>query len=285
MIVSYCAFDHRISSAAPCLPAALLVTFAAWRLLVLVTDRDESRAKLLRWNLLAIAVLATAAVTVKTTVIFFAGAAALPLVVCLYRLNCSEQMSPIAGLARQLGFMAIWFVLLFVPWIIRGYVLSGYPLYPSTIGGIAFDWQVPPISVKATRDGITVWARAVDPRKSFKPGWGWIKDWIIQIALLRGAVEVFVPAMISFACICFLIWRRFRGPPRATDASYDGLPRLIAVLLAVAYSVAVLLWFSTAPIPRMGSFACWGLAAILLALVSRDLGDLLIRYRYVVIAG
>jgi len=239
----------------------------------------------LRWNLLTIVVLATAAVTVKTTVVFFAGAAAIPLIVCLYRLNCSEQSSPVVALARQLGFMAIWCVLLFVPWIIRGYVLSGYPLYPSTIGGIAFDWQVPPISVKATRDGITVWAQAVDPRKSYKPGLGWIPDWIIQIALLRGAVEVLVPAVISFVCICWLIWWRFRVSPVERTDSSSSLPRLIAILIAVAYALAVLLWFATAPHPRMGSFACWGLAATLLALASRDLGQFSLRVRYLIIAA
>lgn len=285
MIVSYCAFDHRISSAAPCFPAAMFVTVAAWRLLSLATIPAESKGGLLRWNLLVIAVLATAAVTVKTTVIFFAGAAAVPLVVCLYRLNCNTQSSPFVAVAKQLLFMAIWFAVLFVPWVIRGYVLSGYPLFPSTIGGVAFDWQVPQESVKATRDGITVWARAVDPRKSYKPGLGWIPDWVVQIALLRGAVEVLIPALISFACICWLVWRWLRAPPEVRCESNDGLPRLVAILLAVAYALAVLLWFSTAPNPRMGSFACWGLAAILIALVSRDLYEVSIRYRYIIVAG
>ena len=35
----------------------------------------------------------------------------------------------------------------------------------------------------------------------------------------------------------------------------------------------------------MGSFAWWGLAALLVALASRSLGDFSIRYRYVVVAG
>ena len=170
----------------------MFVTVAAWRLLSLATIPAESKGGLLRWNLLVIAVLATAAVTVKTTVIFFAGAAAVPLVVCLYRLNSQYQSSPFVAAAKQLGFMAIWFAVLFVPWVIRGYVLSGYPLFPSTIGGVAFDWQVPPESVKATRDGITVWAGSRSAQ-SYKPGLGWIPDWVVQIALLRGASRCSFP--------------------------------------------------------------------------------------------
>ncbi|HYZ71590.1 MAG TPA: hypothetical protein VE641_00830, partial [Chthoniobacterales bacterium] len=51
-------------------------------------------------------------------------------------------------LIRRRRFMAICVPVLFVfvcsiPWVCRGYITSGYPLYPAELGAIHFDWMVP----------------------------------------------------------------------------------------------------------------------------------------------
>lgn len=58
-------------------------------------------------------------------------------------------------LKRSFAFIAIFMLV----WIIRGYVLSGYPLFPSTIGKIGLKWTVPENITNYTQQEIYAYAR------------------------------------------------------------------------------------------------------------------------------
>ena len=100
MVVSLSVFDRRVSSAHPDFPAALFISIAVWRLLAIATLPSEAEGVQLRWNLLAIAMLTTAAVTMKTTVIFFAALVAIPLLICLYQIACRRESSPVRSVCK-----------------------------------------------------------------------------------------------------------------------------------------------------------------------------------------
>ena len=49
--------------------------------------------------------------------------------------------------------------LYFFVWVIRGYIQTGYPLFPSKIGYINFDWKVPSVLAEQTEKKIYAYAR------------------------------------------------------------------------------------------------------------------------------
>jgi hypothetical protein len=290
MTVAAAAMDRRISSATPDFPAALCILLASWRLLAMAASDAESTGRLLRWNLLAITTLAMMAVSFKTNVIFFAGLAAVALTLCLYRLAKMRDVPPVPFTIRSLGFMRPWCALLFIPWVARGYVLSGYPLFPSTIGGAPLDWALDEASADELRQTIYAWARTYhgNVEQGYEPGWGWVPDWAVHVVLLRATVEVFVPFAISLIAAGWLAWRRPMAwqPDEVPANGFDSMAHFAGWMLAIGFAAAIVLWFVTAPSPRMGSFAWWGLAATLLGLVSRTAtAGLLLRCRPIVVAG
>jgi hypothetical protein len=282
MLTALAAFDGRIYSATPDFPTSLLVTIAAWRLLVLSGFESESAPVQFRWNLLAIALLATAAVVVKVMVVFFAVFAALVSLVVIYRLHRRGSTQPLNATGRSVVFMAGWSLLLFVPWVGRGYVLSGYPLYPSTFGGAPVDWKLDAEETTKLRELYRVWFRAYEQKNYQDPiyqeGWGWLPEWIVQVILIRAPFDVVLPALIALASMLWLGWRTFVWPDRndvrgelrhSTPPESSSLVRLCAWLLAGAYAGALVAWFVAAPGARFATFAMWGLAAVCVGLASR----------------
>jgi hypothetical protein len=287
MVVAVSAVDRRISSAHPDFAAAMLVTVAAWRLLAIQLLSEESEGKLLRYNLLTIAMLAPAAVTIKTTVVFFAGFAAIALVASLYQLAWRCGSRPMRSVMTQLTFMLPWVVVVFVPWIVRGYILSGYPVFPATIAGAPVDWIYPPEDAAELRRVIYAWSRAAyfNIDLGFQPGWGWVPHWLVQVIILRGPVEAVLPVLISGLCLAAILWRKRKPLPECSD---DGTGSCTLSLwpLAMAYMASIVAWFFTGPSPRMGSFALWGLAAMLLVVTSRLVSaDTIAHHRRWIVAG
>jgi hypothetical protein len=288
MILATSAIDRRISSATPDFPAALMITVAAWRLLALSAIESESRPATLRWNLLVIALLAVTAITMKTMVIFFAVFAGIALAWCLYRIHSRHDPSPAWPTMRSLAFVAACGAFLFVPWVARGYVLSGYPLFPSTVGGISVDWSYDRNEAEKLRQDIYAYARTyhLNIEQGYGPGWDWVPAWIVQVALLRGPVEVIVPAALAAVCLASLIWLARKSPPEHRENEQPDIDYITPLLLAMAYFLAIVAWFVTAPSPRMGSFALWGFAATLLGMVARSIPvPNLSRYRPVILAA
>ena len=276
------AFDGRIYSANPDFCANLLVTVAAWRLLVLSASEAESTGARLRWNLLAIALLATAAVVVKTSVIFFAALAAIVLVAILYRLNCRRESRPLMATAGSVAFLALWSMLLFVPWMGRGYIFSGYPLYPATTAGAPVDWKLDAEETARLRDrGYRVWFRTHDEKnidsEFYQHGWAWVPEWLVQVIILRAPFDMVLPAGIAAASMLWLGYRNLVRTTRvdeptesdARTSHWNSSAALCGWLLAAAYLGSLVPWFLTAPGPRFATFAMWGLAGVCLGLASR----------------
>jgi hypothetical protein len=160
--------------------------------------------------------------------------------------------------------MVPWAAVLFVPWVVRSYILSGYPMFPSTFAAVPVDWRFDANAAAALRADIYAWARTAyfNVDLGYQPGWGWVPHWMIQVAFLRAPFEIVLPAAISAACLVWLVIRRrlvkANTDPRFSDQNFT------ASALAAAYAASLVAWFITAPGPRMGSFAWWGLAATLL---------------------
>jgi len=134
-------------------------------------------------------------------------------------------------------------------WMLRGVVLSGYPLYPSTFLGMPVDWAVPRDTVVAEAKLIRYWNGVED--------WWWVawRDpmwfirWLPTLDWLRA--DVLVPLGIAVIALAAGLVARLarRDVPRA-------LPGIVLVptLASIAYCIAA------APRARYPASAYWVLA-------------------------
>src|SRR6185436_515877 len=81
-----------------------------------------------------------------------------------------------AGLGKQFFRALKWGVVaalvLLVPWALHGIVLSGYPLYPTSIGAFPVAWKVPAELAHATESWVLASAK-----HSVRGGLSWLPEW------------------------------------------------------------------------------------------------------------
>jgi len=159
-------------------------------------------------------------------------------------------------LVRQRRFMAVLYPVLFVfvcsiPWVCRGYITSGYPLYPSELGAIHFDWIVPHEAASSDRKWILSWAR--DPTRdadSVLANNDWLRPWL---ATTFGDPLVLRSLILGAAG---LILSLISAPWRWRTVSFRQW-----LFLVVPIILSLVFWFLTAPDPRFAGATIWTLAA------------------------
>ena len=218
------------------------------------TSADEREAGTVAVGIVAIA---AAAVATKLSVIAFAGSTAA--VVGLHRLSVARR--PREAIAAVIVAAAV-----LVPWVGRGVLLSGYPLYPSAAVATNVPWRVPATLVAVEREGVRVWGRQYYqlPRPVGRPtGWPWLRGWIGGLPK-GGLFEVCVPAVLTVAAVASVAARRRRRGPGS---------RTVALVTVIPAAIGIAFWFATAPAPRFATSAFWTLAAgAAAATVVGDLG-------------
>ena len=149
-------------------------------------------------------------------------------------------------------------VLLGIPWMLHGIILSGYPFYPSTFGGLPVDWRVPPELGNETLSWVVVTSR-----RSTAGGLSWVPAWFRDDMrwypyhrvpqLSRGIFGVLSPlGLFVLATTGALAAKR----ERRKGAFPKGYLWLISACL-----LAAVFWVSMAPNPRFGFALLWSLAA------------------------
>ena len=117
---------------------------------------------------------------------------------------------------------------------LRGYILSGYPLYPSTLGGIDyFEWSMPIGEVIAEYQWVLSWSRApgLSPQQVLK-NHDWINTWLINFPFYYWVIFG-----LSAACIAALAlkWLTIKPPENK---------KLLLIIPAIG---SIVFWFFTAP--------------------------------------
>lgn len=129
-------------------------------------------------------------------------------------------------------------------WLLRGFILSGAPLYPSTIGYISIDWAVPINEVINMANWVFSWAR--QPRTHWSNvlgSWNWFEPWISNI-LKSNSERWFVLYPLFFSIVVFTITLVIRYLKKLRAPQYVELAVLIPLIVGLVY------WFFTAPNPR-----------------------------------
>jgi len=246
--------SEDISSFTTDVPPAIVLFVAcsqAYRLLSAKCS-DLSAAN----SLVGLVILAVLAATLKASYVVMAG-----LLVLIASASLIQQASkPV--IVRVGKWCVAIAVLQIVPWIINGIILSGYPMYPSTFGGLPVDWKVPEDLATAQRLWIAAFAR-----HSIADGLHWVTPWLKHIMHWSynnevgqagsGFLGVLIPQSIAvFSLLAAVVVGRKR---LAASQQNNGW------LLILACALATLFWFLVAPGPRFGFAILWSMAAACVA--------------------
>ena len=174
---------------------------------------------------------------------------------------------PLIGVAAAAG-------LVLGLWLARGLVLTGYVAYPSvTAISLDVDWAVPKEQVRRELEIVKVWARFPFPTEKsaheILDGWDWFGPWLLK-TLER--VDLFTLPMLLFLV---------GAPYYLLKVKREGLDYRRALGFMGPVTIALLLWFVTAPAERFGGAVFWLLGAGIWAILyeqSEGLRSGLVRF-------
>jgi hypothetical protein len=124
----------------------------------------------------------------------------------------------------------------------RGIYLSGYPLYPLTIGRLHTDWAVPVDKVRFEADRIYSWARLQGrPPSQVLGNWNWLRPWFSRTYRVYKS-EIVYP----------VLWSTVLGFLTLLLAFFQKNIRRVFLnsIFFIPVVAGILYWFFTAPDPR-----------------------------------
>jgi hypothetical protein len=220
-----------VSSLSPDLPVFVLGLVISRALLRALTRPDGPEFG----DVAFVVLLSMIGVTVKLSFAVFGVAAPLLLMTVRFR---RDRRFPL----REAAAIGLIGIATLGVWAGRGVVLSGYPAYPSTFGGMPVSWRLPPSAARADVRGIRDWARFY----CFSPAHNDIRRW--PEVWLRGSLSnenVAIPlVMLAFAAFLYAVKAKKRKP---TSVGW----------LFVPPTAWIAFWLFTAPDPRFAAAAFW----------------------------
>jgi hypothetical protein len=151
------------------------------------------------------------------------------------------------------------FILLFavtsaiaLTWMARNIVLSGYPLFPSTIAPFDFDWRFPPDEANITATAVYAWARSSGTTATTElASLDWIPRWLTTVSQ---STDLIIALRFMGIAIVLSIASRLKGIRRNW-------------IYFVPFACALAYWFLTAPDPRFGLVPLFGFPAGIFVIV------------------
>jgi hypothetical protein len=165
------------------------------------------------------------------------------------------------GLLRAVAVLCVLPGALVVGWMARQAILSGYPFFPATVGGLPVDWRVPASVVTDQNRWNEAWARWPGKGPDEVLGsWHWLGPWL---RARSRDLDVIAPLILLASLVPSLM---IRDEQRARR-----LRPMLFVLVPAAVSIVG--WFLVAPDPRFVFAPIWivpiALAAWALPVVER----------------
>lgn len=232
------AFNLNFTSPSPDFPVFVLGVVLAGNLVRLLAASPGGPAP--TFDLLALALLAAFGITVKLSLAGFAvGTLAVATLSWLHHPRAAA-----AGRVRTLVGAGLLGALGVVPWMVRGIILSGYPLFPSMLAGVPVPWRIAPETstwiLGTSQIPGPYWLAFTSPRWFFT--WLQTLGWSERDIVLPLAVAALVlPVTLGL--------RLIRRGPRAVSA-----------LVLVPPVTQLVFLFAAAPRARYGGAAFWLLA-------------------------
>jgi hypothetical protein len=194
-------------------------------------------------QVLGLTLLAIGAMTVKLSMVCVVAPFWVTYVLVWWR-----RARPSAQEVRRLALGALGLaVLFFVPWMGRGLVMSGYPLFPSTLGNPHLSWRVPEEVAHQESRYIAAFARwPGHPTEEVLGSSEWISHWFSRA--WHHNREFLIPVVLTLLCLTGCALVRLRG-------------RRVPLLPLVPTLAALALWWMLAPALRFAGPLWWLLTA------------------------
>lgn len=238
------------------LKADLFVCAAAVTMAILFVEFAETPSRSDRHLALGatILLLSAALFSVKFSAVVFSGVVAVAVLV---------RLLATAGWRHRVTLSTASIAAVIVCSVLaRGVIISGYPLYPSSILPMRVDWRVPAAQVDAERAFITSWAQL---RATYDPsvvhGWGWVPNWA-QTTILTDKFDIILPLTLTVFCLLLLAFSRRGNSP-------EGVPRWAWATLIGASLLSLSVWFLQAPAGRFAFVYFWILFAVVFTLAVK----------------
>ncbi|MBR5361531.1 MAG: hypothetical protein IK123_11645, partial [Lachnospiraceae bacterium] len=146
-----------------------------------------------------------------------------------------------------------------VPYFIRGYFISGWILYPSTLIKIGSpDWQIPKGMAQYDAKEIGMWGRGITRAEDWASvtATNWMSSWFTGLKLMEKALVLTTFAAVIIVVVsCILALINSKKEAVRKDESEEGTNRSFAlgilIVLAVL-SLGTIFWFCSAPLIRYG---------------------------------
>ena len=191
-------------------------------------------------DLFALALLAALGITVKLSLAGLALATGAVATIAWLR----HPGALAAGRLRTLATAGLLAATGLVPWVVRGIVLSGYPLYPSTVAGVPVPWRVPPDAgtwILGVSQIPGPYSLAItDPR--------WFFTWLQTLGWTER--DVVLPLGVAVVGAAIGVGGRLRRRPGHVPSAFVLIPALIQLVFL----------FVAAPRARYGGAVFWLLA-------------------------
>ncbi len=142
--------------------------------------------------------------------------------------------------------------------LIRGVVLSGYPMYPSAVFPIDVDWRVPEAQAAAERSFITSFAQIRPTYDVPLPPANWFPLWA-RTTILTSRLTLVMPGAIALGLLPLVILGRRRAP-------IGRVPAYGWIVVWGGSAAALALWFVQAPAARFAWSYFWVVGASVVAL-------------------
>ncbi len=231
-----------------------------------------------------VAILSALLITLKlSNVVFVLG---LAITTFLFYKNSSKSIDK-----AQIYKVTIFIFTFLSIWIIRGYIQTGYPLFPSSIGKIDFKWTVPGKLTKVHENYVYTCARCCDETADLNyhllQNYKWLNRWITQHIFNKKAyisddlfsnISIIITLILFpftiknwgigslniliISLLIFFIWLIYSIRHKELLKK-----NIVLIELYLVETASILFWFFTAPEPRFanGNFIIIFVISLILA--------------------
>lgn len=148
-------------------------------------------------------------------------------------------------------------IFIFIPYMIRSFIISGFFVYPVKVSGfLNVDWKMPENILDSDAAEIIAWGRGnKDISRNSEHIWQWFTEWFQSINILWKIIFVLMVVSVIYLFIHFV--------------KSDKKKNIAGKYLVAAVLLGIVFWMETAPLPRYG-------AVYMLILISIALGTALV---------
>jgi len=241
-----------ISSPSPDMSIYILGILVSAKLLAFLEEQNYVKREN-EYNIFFIVTLAALGITIKLSFVAF-GVISLILLFIFYLMKG-------IGKKEKNRIKKIFFIYVFcsgialIPWMIRGIILSGYIVYPSTIGAFPVDWRIPYTDVIGMANTVHRWARTLGGQLNKElENWNWIIPWMSRMFKIENryfTIHISTPLFLIFINSILIFFSKY-----LKKYSIHNMKRNIWLFL-VPSICSILFWFIAAPLPRFAGACFW----------------------------